>query len=184
MLVTGDLEVTDRHDLYGLAIAGDMPVRLNPQLGDGDVPELSFCPYPSCSGFPPLFDYTWLRISPDSARAVFTTRESAGSLRELYSEVVYLTYGPNGQALFQAALDGSPATRRLSAPTVPMGSVHAFSITPDSRYVVYRADQDSDETVELYASPLIRVPRRAGPPQRRWKRRCRSRTAFEDQPSR
>ena len=65
-----------------------------------------------------------------------------------------------------------------------MGSVHAFSITPDSRYVVYRADQDSDETVELYASPLIRVPRRAGPPQRRWKRRCRSRTAFEDQPSR
>jgi len=58
--------------------------------------------------------------------------------------------------------DGSRPPHRLDGPTVPLGSVlsGSFAFTPDSRRVLYLADQDTDATIELYQSPLEALWRR------------------------
>ncbi|MEQ1891880.1 MAG: hypothetical protein ABL998_04995 [Planctomycetota bacterium] len=71
----------------------------------------------------------------------------------------------NGQQeLFRGSLRGSAPARRLSGALVPGGHLIDWQLTSDARFLVYRADQDRDETFELYGSPLTRLPRRSGPP--------------------
>jgi hypothetical protein len=60
--------------------------------------------------------------------------------------------------LFSVPLDGSRLPVRLSAPMVANGDIYnagcaSFAISPDGTWVVYAADQDSDEVVEAYAVP-------------------------------
>lgn len=44
---------------------------------------------------------------------------------------------------------------KLSGPLVAGGDVQNFKISPNSRWVIYRADQDTDEAVELYSVPIL-----------------------------
>jgi len=60
--------------------------------------------------------------------------------------------------LFVAPLDRIKEARRVSAPLVLGGDVdpYTWKITPDGSAVLYMADQDIDNAVELYLSYLSR----------------------------
>jgi hypothetical protein len=58
--------------------------------------------------------------------------------------------------VFDVPLDGSQATRALSAPLLPGRScspTSSFQVSPDETRVLYLADQDTDEKLELYSVP-------------------------------
>jgi len=64
-------------------------------------------------------------------------------------------YRVGSVGLFKVPLDGSTEAIPLSPPLVAGGDVLGFFIvSPDGGRVVYRADQDTDEVFELYASKL------------------------------
>ncbi len=79
-------------------------------------------------------------FSPDGQRVVFQQRTD--NTRQLYS----------------VPSDGSQGPIRLDGPLVAGGNVESsgklFEISPDSRRVVYRADQEVDERFELYATAI------------------------------
>ncbi|MCJ7661259.1 MAG: hypothetical protein MUO67_19085, partial [Anaerolineales bacterium] len=83
----------------------------------------------------------YITISPDSSRVVYPVIESAFIARELYS----------------VPIQGDEHDRvKLNGEMVDDGSVDYFYIviSPDSKYVVYRADQDSRTVDELYSVPI------------------------------
>ena len=45
-------------------------------------------------------------------------------------------------------------TIKLSGPMAPSGSIYSYVMSPDSRYAVYRADQDVHNVWELYSVPI------------------------------
>jgi len=74
--------------------------------------------------------------------------------------------------LFLVPIDGRRPARRLNAPLVPGGDVRPgetqpvqppFAFSRDSRFVVYQADQETDEAVELFLSAV--AARRLRPAQ-------------------
>jgi Tol biopolymer transport system component len=79
------------------------------------------------------------QISPDSARVVYRATQDASNVHELYS----------------VPIRGGDATK-LSGPMAPGGEVSTipFRLSLDSQWVVYCADQDTDEVYELYRVPL------------------------------
>lgn len=85
---------------------------------------------------------TSFRYSPDSARVVFLSDEGADDVFELYT----------------VPADGSQAAVRLNGTLVTGGDVSgaadAFQISPDSSYVAYLADQETDDVTELFVVPL------------------------------
>lgn len=88
-----------------------------------------------------------LRISPDGARVVYTMDQEAKDVWEIFS----------------VPISGGPVTK-LNAPLPPGGDVvmpitagvsgDDFEISPDSRTVVYRADQIRDHAFEIFAVPI------------------------------
>jgi len=78
-------------------------------------------------------------VSPDGGRVVYRADAEADGRFELYS----------------VPLDGSAAPIKLNPQLATGGNVLPFfRITPDSSRVVYLADQDVDEQVELYSTPI------------------------------
>ena len=76
---------------------------------------------------------------PDGLCVVYRADQDANNVQELYSVVT----------------DGSAAPVKLSAPLVGGGDVkRGFVLTPDGQRVVYRADQDTNERVELYLARI------------------------------
>jgi hypothetical protein len=88
---------------------------------------------------PSYTDIGYVAISPDSRYAVFTADIEADNRYELYS----------------VPITGSVPVK-LNPPLVAGGAVSRadFLITPDSRHVIYMADQDVDQRVELYSVPI------------------------------
>jgi len=79
-------------------------------------------------------------ISPLSDRVVFTRPKFDSGLP--YSE------------LFSAPIDGSTPAIKLNGPLATGGSICGFGITADGQRVVYVADKDNDEVLELYSVPV------------------------------
>lgn len=78
-------------------------------------------------------------ISPDGSRVVYRADQDTDDLFELYSTLI----------------DGSVAAVKVSGPLIADGDVRVgFVITPDSTRVLYRADQETDEIIELYSGPI------------------------------
>jgi Tol biopolymer transport system component len=78
-------------------------------------------------------------ISPDNSRVVYRADQQIDEVFELGS----------------VPLDGSSPPIRLNGPLVPGGDVNfSYAISPDSSRVVYRADQQTDEVLELYSVRL------------------------------
>jgi Tol biopolymer transport system component len=79
-------------------------------------------------------------VSPDNNRVVYRADQDTDQMTELYSVPL------NGPASAGLKLNGA----------LPAGGdvAFGFDISPDSSYVVYRADQDSDGVMELYSVPL------------------------------
>lgn len=85
-------------------------------------------------------DVSIFRISPDGNRVVYGADQDAFTRLELYSVSIN---GPTGSAI------------KLNGPLVANGEVSDFQISPDSRRVVYRADQDTDEVMEIFSVSIL-----------------------------
>jgi Tol biopolymer transport system component len=84
-------------------------------------------------------------ISPDSSRVVYSADQETNTVFELYSVPL------GGPAIAGVKLNGT---------LVAGGNVSNFQISPDSGRVVYLADQDTDEVIELYMTSnyLLHLP--------------------------
>lgn len=78
-------------------------------------------------------------LSPDGSRVVYIADQDTDSVRELYSVP---TAGP------------ASAGEKINGPLVADGSVGTFEISPDSRRVVYWADQQVNLLFEIYSVPI------------------------------
>ncbi len=78
-------------------------------------------------------------ISPDSSRVVYRANQQTASVAELYSAPIG---GPAGSEV------------KLNGALVPGGNVTFFQVSPDSSRVVYLADQQMDNVVELHSVPI------------------------------
>lgn len=116
-------------ELFSVSIVGGSPERLNPNLPTGgDVGE-------TAQGG----DEGGFKISNDSQWVVYVADQDTNNVNELYR--VPITGG---------------ASVKLNATLVGSGDVDVFGfqISSDSQRVVYLADQDVDNEVELYSVPL------------------------------
>ena len=134
IVYTADQDVPDRFELYAAPVDGSAaPVKLNGPLAvDTNVAYLGF-------------DQPQFQITADVRRVLFMGDPEREEQFELYS----------------VPLDRSSPQVRLSGPMVAGGDVRyasnsqkLFLLTPDQTRVLYLADQDVDETVELYVAPV------------------------------
>jgi hypothetical protein len=79
-----------------------------------------------------------VQISPDSSRVVYIAYQPINGQDELYSVPIS---GPAGLGV------------RLNGGLTAGGDVTTFLISPDSRRVVYRANQQAINVFELYSTP-------------------------------
>jgi hypothetical protein len=129
MVYYARLETSQVYQLYSRPLDGHSgPIKLNGSMVNGDSV--------------PVYCIFYARISPDSHWVVYLADQDIDGVNELYSRPI----------------DGSGSPIKLSGPMVYGGDVSgwygAFEISPDSRRVVYLADQDVDETYELYSRPI------------------------------
>ena len=84
-------------------------------------------------------DYAWASSSPSEDVVVFIAKELTGSTFELYS----------------SNYDGvTVEITKLSEITLASTNVEDFAVSPDGTTVVYKADQQTAGTFELYAVPV------------------------------
>lgn len=102
---------------------------------DGTTPAVSLGMGPVRTG-----SYLWqLRLSPDGSRVVVTNDPD----------------GDDDFDLFSRPTDGSGQTARIAFPSLPGAKIRDdFRITPDGLRVIYRADNDVLDRVELYSVPI------------------------------
>lgn len=155
-------------ELYSVPLGGGASIRLNPALaGLADVKDFQISPDSSrvvfqigdapgvielysvsIAGGPTIKlnatlvtdgDVVEFRISRDSSRVVYLADQDLDEVFELHS----------------VPIDGGPVAR-LNAPLVAGGDVVSggFQLSSDSLRVVYRADQETDGTFELYGVPI------------------------------
>ncbi len=92
------------------------------------------------NGLPSLLGFFLVfQISPDSTRVVYRIDHQTNGVFELFSVPIA---GP------------ADAWIKLNGPLVPNGAVQEFQISPDSAQVVYRADQQTHNVLELYRVPI------------------------------
>jgi Tol biopolymer transport system component len=80
------------------------------------------------------------RISPECSRVVYRADQDSNNVYELYSTPLV---GPANEGI------------KLSKLLTVDGDVIDFDVSPDSRWVVYRAYQDHNELFELHRVPLM-----------------------------
>lgn len=117
------------YELFSAPIdASAPPVRLNaPLVAGGDVSVFSSTARPAFT------------ISPDGSRVVYAADQRTDGVFELFSTTP----------------DGSGTPVALGGPSIAEGDVRdAFQITADGAHVIYAADHDRDEVVELYGAPI------------------------------
>ncbi len=160
VVFTADMDIDDIPDLYSVPVGGGTPTKLNVTSENGvsgfmlspDGAQAVYVIDNDLYSVPVDGSKTasqklhegginigYITISPDSSRVVYPVIESAFSARELYS----------------IPIQGGDAVR-LNEEMVDDGSVDYFYIviSPDSKYVVYRADQDTFAVDELYSVPI------------------------------
>ena len=84
-------------------------------------------------------DFKNFAVSPDSSRVVYVADQDVDQVDEIYS--VPIT-GPATSGI------------KLNDPLPLGGDVENFKINPGSSSVIYRADQDQDDIMELYNAPI------------------------------
>jgi Tol biopolymer transport system component len=99
-----------------------------------------------------------VRLDPDLGpfQLVF---DIALSSDEAWVAILVRADGENPFELYLVPSDGSQPARKISGALVSGGNVEAdFAFRPDSRAVLYRADQETDGVVELFAAGLLGSP--------------------------
>jgi len=91
----------------------------------------------------------WLNPAPFGNNAAFQLHPGG-------QDVVFRSEGGSAgvSQLYTVPLDASALPRRLSAPLIPAGDVYEFQVAADGEHVVYRADQNHNETFELFGAPF------------------------------
>jgi len=90
----------------------------------------------------------------DSANLRFTLWNHGTAGTQIGSTLEWTLFSTDlDNGLFSVPLDGGPSVE-LSDTIVENGNVTHFAISPDGATVVYRADQETDETFELYRVPI------------------------------
>jgi len=124
-----DQEVDGKRELYSVPIAGGVVTNLS-GLSD---------PYSHICDF---------HVSPNGLFAVYKA-ESCQSCLPCYS-------GPGASTLlglYSVPVGGGTSTK-LNPPPVAGGRLYSQLLTPDSRFVIYKADQDIQSHDELYIVPI------------------------------
>ncbi len=180
VLYVADQDADERFELFSVLLAGSAaPVKINGQLAPGgDVQWLSL------SNDGRLAVYSADQDTDDVAELFVVPVDGSQPARKLsvplvpggdvyaYSiqfdsdafRVLYLADQEENERyeLFSVATDGSQPPRKLNGPLVPGGDVGArygyfypyFTLSPDGRSIVYSADQDTDDRLELYGVPV------------------------------
>lgn len=120
-------------------VDGSSELHSAPIAGDAPSTELSTLPAPDR-------DVMSFTISPDSTRVVYVADQDEDEVYELYS--VPLAGGAAPIEL--SAIPGGD----MDVDIGPYDFIPPYLISPDSQWVVYRADQDVDGEVDLYRAPL------------------------------
>jgi Tol biopolymer transport system component len=167
-----DAEVNDRLDLYTVAIDGGTPrARLNPAWTTaGDVGEFALTADSSRVVFladARLAGQQELYAAPiDASQPALELDPLLLGTRDVLrfvlapdaSSAVFVSDVLGTQRLHAVPLDASTPPVQLNAALVAGGDVSsapdAFLVSPDARRVVYLADQDVDDRMELYGVPL------------------------------
>jgi Tol biopolymer transport system component len=134
VVYTADQAEDERFEVYAVRIDGSAaPVKLNgPLVPGGDAGFLQR-------------DQPQFLSSSDSRRVFYVADQDSDEVFQLYS----------------VRIDGGSAPVKLNGPLVAGGDVaHAsddqvlFRLSPDGADVLYAADQETDEKLELYAAPV------------------------------
>jgi Tol biopolymer transport system component len=129
VIYAADQDTDEVLELYSAPMDGSSaPVKLNAPFPDNSESDVYSPSLPA-----------W-RVTPDSQHVVFLA-DHTDEVWELYS----------------APIDGSTAPIKLNGPMVEGGDLSfrpSIQISPDGQRVVYMADQDIDELVELYSVPI------------------------------
>lgn len=143
---------------------GAFPVRLSP-TGATNIANLAISPdsrrvvyTASMPGSPDRVVFSVPLVGPDSAGVRLINHLPLGlPAISPDSRKVVMIAAPD--RLRVAPIEGPAGDgARLTAPMVAGASVLEFAISADSRSVVYRADQETDNVVELYRVPLTLTP--------------------------
>ncbi len=131
-----DQDIDEVTELYSVPISGGKPTKLNPPLagGRGDV-----------RGAGKKVAHPF-RISPDSRRVVYIADQETDEAFELWSVAI------NGGPVSKLNPPMAGGKGDIRGPSRDM--INPFRISPDSRRVVYIADQESDSTFELFSVPI------------------------------
>ncbi|RMH18792.1 MAG: choice-of-anchor D domain-containing protein [Acidobacteria bacterium] len=130
-----DQEADEVVELYSVAIDGGGRVKLNPTpVAEGDV-----------RGADPKAVEAFL-ISPDSTRVVYLADQETDEVFELFS--VPIDGGP------AIKLNPTLAGGRGDVRGPEQGMPNPFVVSPDSRWVAYVADQETDSVFELFSVPI------------------------------
>lgn len=170
VLFLSDMEVLDRLELYSVPITGTMPTKLNPTLvADGEVynfavtPDSQYVIYtakqekgesradlyrvPIDGGTAVKLNVAFLSgrnvreavIDPDNVRVIY----DANQLNDDVSE------------LFSVPIAGGIVVKLNPTPLVTGGDVYGgFTVDPIGNRVLYLADQEVNNRVELYGVPI------------------------------
>ncbi len=162
-------------DLYSVPIEGGASVRLNGELVSGgrvfdykvtpDGSRIIYTAEQDTDGVLELYSVPTLGGTAVKLNAILPAGGNVSSDFQIApdgSRVVYLAdQGIDGvDELYSVPTNGGQWTK-LNGPLVSGGSVwnasrqKHFQITPDSAHVVYLADQDTDEKVEIYSVSII-----------------------------
>ncbi len=174
VLYTADQETSDVFELFSVPLLGPASsgVKLNGSLvADGDVSDFKISPDSRWAVYRAdqhidgeAFGYRAPLAGPagrdEGIWSVPDTSMSGGSSSYLIDPTSQQVVVRGGWAflddikrLWSCILAGTPdfGGKMLSDPLVAGGMVVEFDMSSDGRFVVYRADQDVDDTTELYA---------------------------------
>lgn len=164
-----DQDADDMFELYSVPITGGTAVRLNEAMvGGGDVIE-SYRITPNSLGVVYVADQ-----ETDGVNEIYSVPISGGTVNKLNLTLVsggsvggFFLVAPNDLGvvytadqevdgvteLYAASIFGG-AVQKLDATLTAGGSVYyaSIKIAPDSRAVIYRADQEVDEQFELFVT--------------------------------
>ncbi|HYF61439.1 MAG TPA: hypothetical protein VD886_01410 [Herpetosiphonaceae bacterium] len=162
VVYTADAQFAGRRALYSVPLRGGLGTQLSPA--------------PVVGGS--IYQYA---ITPDSQRAVYLGKVTATDKARTYSiglngvgstqiddglagspvamtlagsdrVVLLVQTAPSVLELYSARVDGVGAPVRLNQQLPAGGSVGEYAVSPDGQWVVFMADGEVDDTVELYSA--------------------------------
>jgi hypothetical protein len=172
LVYLADHAAVDVVELHAVEIgSGAVPIRLNaPLVPGGDVtsfrtsPDGTWTVYRADQNEDEHFELFAVPVDGSLPAAPLDSQRVIGDAQEDYAISAHgllLFRADTGAALelFAVPLDGSRPPERLNSALVEGGDVADFRLSLDGWSVLYRADQELDDVLELYEMPLGRKVR-------------------------